>query len=446
MAANGRTSQVVGEVLDIPNTAAARASQVVGEVLDIKTTAKARTSQLVAEVLVHFTHPTCTIAVPVYGSIAANYYCILKDTTGTRMHTFDRWINLEYMNEIGGVGYYIFTIDGNDMRKLSFTTDAIFEVWRSIPGLGVPWYKAFEGFHRTPNRKTSSKGQKTFTSMGVGFNDLLYRTDIAYKSGTIMSTKSAPAETVMKAYVQENCGTLATVSNLRQSDGVLPGFTVEADTGAGDVWSGDRSGANLLEVLQEIMNAKHIDFKVVAGPTPATFIFKTFANQLGTDRTNTSIDANSGMNAAGNAPVKMSIEFANIREIEYEANRSAEINVVHVLGKGEGSLRDWATVYSTAKNDSPWNRREVARPSTNQEFMYQLEDYGHTVLAENAMKETFRFNPLQQPSCAFGKHYVTGDRLTVIMEEIVRNKRIMSDKVSIANKDETIELNFADVK
>ena len=277
-------------------------------------------------------------------SIAAVYHVILKDHSGERIALFDDWKSLEFKHTLNGLGSYSLIFpDTGDLRFELFEVDSQIEIYRQVIGVGLSWYCEFEGFHRKPEYKTVKSGEKIFGSYGVDYIDLLSRTSIAYKAGTIHADKSDHADDVMKAYVFENCGTFATGANRRfdlnedpaieewvEVLGVLPGFSVADNTGDGINWEGSRAYENLLEVLIDISNFAEIDFNVI-GVDPAKFEFRTYPDQYGLDKTEGNTD--------GNPVVIFDVEYGNVQDAKYQEDHLNESNVVLVLGKGEGATR-----------------------------------------------------------------------------------------------------------
>jgi hypothetical protein len=286
----------------------------------------------------------------------------------------------------------------------------------------------------------------------VGLNDLLQRTKIAYKGGTVRAEKNAVAETAMKEYVEENCGPSATVVNGREIDGVLPGFTIEVTSGLGAVWTGSREFESLLDTLRLIGLYANMDFAVISNDNPATgepgFLFKVYADHMGLDRTTIGLDHTTGMNGAGNAPVIFSVENANVQSLSYTISHIPEANVAIVLGKGNKSTQAVIAVEdAVARANSPWNRCEMVISASNQDYQYQLVAAGMEALINNQAKEQFSFEPFQQPNCLYGKDFNLGDYVTAQVKgnTIVRHKRIMAVRINVTAKQETINIEFADV-
>lgn len=334
-----------------------------------------------------------------------------------------------------------------DDRFDVFELDGQIEVWRSIPGADVDWYREFEGLFRKPRREIDSDGRRRFIASGVGYNHLLSRRTIAYKQGTIYAEKDDYTEDVMKEYVYENAGAGAGEAS-RIASGIFPNFTVEAESAYHNltpVWRGERSFNSLLDVVQELANYsmsmipsyRAVDFAVVSNGDGA-FIFRTYLDQLGSDRTEDSWSA---------VPVIFSVEFGNLQEASSESDRLSEVTRVIVLGKGDMSTR--TVIYRediSVSDDSPWNVIEVARPASLNEFTYQLEDFGDASLKELRKKEIFEAVPLQTPSTLYGLHYFLGDVVTVRHMGVSYDKKIMGVKITYEEEGrEVVSVEWEDV-
>jgi hypothetical protein len=389
-------------------------------------------------------------------SIAARYSARLLDQQSQQVDVFDRVTSFEINNKLNGVGSHTVIFDDlSDDRKNAFVVDGQLQIYREVPGVGLDRYVEFEGLHRASTEKIDKNKRDIFTSSGVGFNSFLERTNIAYREGTIRADKYDVAETVMKEYVEENCGPSATVANGRIIDGVLPYFTVQRDARQGPLWSGSRAFENLLDSLQAISSYAGVDFDVIRLGYPG-FVFLTYHLLKGADRTTIGLDSATGKNAAGNEPVTLSVSLGNLQEATYENNRLEEANVCIVLGDGDGSTREiLARDDETEANRSPWNRMEVARPSQpafipglSEEAAAELKTFsmqqtGDEVLEELRAKEDFTFSPLQQPSSLYGLHYFLGDRITVQFRDFTAHKRIVGVQIRVQRDKETISLDVA---
>ena len=376
-------------------------------------------------------------------NLAPRYKVILRDTNFEILAVFDEWRSLTYTRKINNVGAYAFDLGGADSRIDLFDVDYILEIQRSVPGMGLGWYPDFIGFHRYDKYNVADNGDISYGSAGVGINDLLSRRIINYPEGTVKAYKYDISETVMKAYVYENCGAGATLANEREIDGVMPNFEVELDDGNGILWEGDRAFENLLDVLRDVGDWGGLDFEIVWDSASKTFMFITAFGQLGLDRTILGLVETTGLNDAGNAPTVFSTTRGNVSNSSWENDRMSEATVVSVLGEGDGATRLVKVRQSLAIDDSKWNQREIAR--TRQGYESEMEVYGDEVLADSAAKEALTFDPIYQEYCMYGIHYDLGDRVTYLHRGEARNKRIIEVTNTISPSADSLSLVFSDL-
>jgi hypothetical protein len=377
-------------------------------------------------------------------SIAPKYMIKLRNQTFDIVAIFDSWLSLGYTKKVNGIHSCSLSLNSNDSRCSLFELDGLVEIWRTIPGITLPWYREFIGFHRGIIDSTAKDSKTSYVSNIVGLNDLLARTIINYVPATIKSYKNAPAETAMKEYVEENCGASATIANGRESNGVLPYFINEVDGALGAVWEGDRAWENLLDVLQDISRFSNIDFDVDWDSASEQFVFRTYESQYGEDRTIVGLNSTTGLNAAGNSPVIFSLERGNLSSIERVFDRLSESNVVTVTGDGDGATVAVEVRISADSASSPWNRREVCRPQSG--FVSEMQTYGDSVLAELSAKDILHFVPLLQPECMYGKHFFIGDKVSVLFKGTYYALRIFSVTNSNVGKAEDISITFSELQ
>lgn len=327
----------------------------------------------------------------------------LKDPVGATVAILDRWTRLRVAPTVNAPGGYEleFADLGVGLPEL-FELDGQIEFWRCHAEYGIDWRKEFEAFHRDPQRWVDASGVRRYMSRGVGYADLLARRVILAAAGSPEGAKDGAAETVIKEYVNEQAvpgaGARATV-----------GFTVEADGGGGNTISLARSYRSLLTVCQEIAEIGGGDFAVVS-TGPATFEFRWYEGQLGTDR---------------RAAVRFALTFGNMGEPEYALTRSSEANAVLVAGQGEGVDREilWRTDPGLM-DDSPWNRREEFVDARDLTTTAGLESRGDARLRERRPVEGLTFRVIQTPGTVYGRDYFLGDLVRGEFAGIVVDQKI----------------------
>lgn len=360
----------------------------------------------------------------------AEYQVWLKDYDGSRIAIFagtgretGGLQSLRFEKLLRHAGQCIVEIDGTDERIEYFQTDCQVEVWRQDTIGGLSWYKVFEAFHRGDEWRQDESGRDIYVSTGQHYNILLTAEPIRYASGSIYVNKSGPCETVAKEYTDENIGPSAT-SPPRDSAGVMPGLTIEADGATGADWEGGRANKNLLDVLVELADYAPADFMIV-GTGAATFEFQWRESQWGEDRT--------WGNAAGIPAVVFDPLLGNCRNVLYTYDRTSETNVCYVLGQGAGEDRRVVTRTSGAETDSPWNRRAVARDARNTYETDALNDKGDDVLDKSRARVRTQVDVAQTTATRFGRDWDIGDLVTVHYRDISVNQKIIGARVEVSN-------------
>jgi len=364
--------------------------------------------------------------------LTAIYQIVLYDKLGNRLAILDDYRSLQFQKVVNDKGFFTLIINYNDPKRSLFELMGILEVKRKIPGY-TDWYTEFEGHCEDFYTNIYQNGNQQFTVVGSGFNQMFAQRIIGYEEGTSQATKNGPSETVMKEYVQENAGNLATIANGRLAEGTFLNFDVALSSGLGTTWDGDRSGKNLLQTLQEIANFSEIDFAVNTNVTIGNYIFETYPDQLGIDRTVTGLDSSTGLNASGNAPHIFAVNMGNVQTANLANKYRESSNRVFVYGQGTGVTRNIEYRERATDFDATYlNLRESMRGGGSQDTAAKLQSLGDEQLEKLQSQEKFEFEPLDIPASLYGVHYLFGDKVTVKIGDTQRNKRIVSVKISLA--------------
>ncbi len=367
------------------------------------------------------------------GGGAAEYQVWLQDWDGDRIAVFTGTgretgglLSFSFLKLLRKPGQYVLRIDGTDERINDFTLDFQVEFWRRDRFGDLDWYKVFEAFHRAEGKRFAESGQRLYESRGDHYNVLLLAEPIFYAAGSTYATKSGPAETVAKAYVNENIGPAAT-SPPRDYAGVMPGLTIEADGATGASWpSSGRARRNLLDVLVELAEYAPADF-MIDGTGAATFEFRWAPDQWGDDKT--------WGNAGGLPAVSFDARLNNLRNLSYDYDRKNEINICHVLGQGSGEDRRVVTRTSGAESDSPWNARAVCRDARNTYETAALNRKGDEVLDKMRARVQTTVDVAQTVATRFGRDWDIGDLVTVrdTAFDFEATQKIVGVRVDLAN-------------
>jgi hypothetical protein len=323
----------------------------------------------------------------------------LHDNDGARVATFDIWPELRVEVGVNRPAVFSLRLDGDDARVALFEQDAILEGWWTDAEQGIAWRREFCAWCVDRRRWTDTRGARHFESSGRGLEDLLARTIIDQAAGSVASRKSGAGETVLKAWVDQEAGPGAGAR-------ARPGLSIEADTGAGGTWAGQRSNRALLGVCQQVAEATGVQFRI-ARAGAYTFEFQVSEPD---DR---------------RATVVFAEDRGNMGEPAVTEAQSLVANWIKAGGAGAGAGRsvvyddDAASVALSAQN-----RRERFVNAADQDAADELEDRAAQELANNRAQTGFTFRALQTPGCLYGKHYFLGDYVRAIYDGVSYDRRV----------------------
>ena len=365
----------------------------------------------------------------------ATYQLILYDPDGTQVAIIDDYRSLQFGHDVNNKGFFTLQLGYFDSKRTLFQHNSILEVKRKIPEY-LGWYREFIGHCENFLPTFFSNGNTQFTVVGSGFNGLLGRVIIAYADGSNEAKKDTAAETAMKEYVRENRGDLATVANGRETTTQMTMFYVEGDLGSGNNWSGERGGKKLLEALQDIANVGDVDFNTVVHPTlgMGNYLFETYEDQMGEDRTTVGLDPATGLNASGNVPQIFSTLRGNVSVARVRQKHSIEINRIYIYGQDPvtGLSKIRYRENTTAIDGDTINIREAMRGGASQVTNAEMDALADEYLEENQYVEDYEFTPIDIPASIYGLHYKVGDRVTVQLGDLERNKRLVRASITVS--------------
>ncbi len=357
----------------------------------------------------------------------------LKALSGGLTRIVDAYDSFSFTKRVNSAGAFALnyakrcdeTLDAFTARCGEWVLDGQVEFWQRDDALGIDWRKDFEGLVRWQRWYVTADGTLKFEVGGRGYKDLLARRIIASASGTAHARWVAqPAETIMKDIVTYQVGASAGAGR------VTTGLSVEADGGNGNTLTLQRAYKPVLDVLQEIVSIGGGDFDIV-GTGAATFEFRWYTGQLGTDRT---------------ATVIFALERGNMAEPSLTIGRQDEVNAVLVGGQGEGAAR--ATVWRTDAARialSTWNRCEAFRDARDESTTAGLNAHGDAELEAGTPRAKLDFKILQTPGCAYGLHYFLGDLVTARFLDYEGTKKIVAVTVTVDESGSSKTMEMEDV-
>lgn len=338
--------------------------------------------------------PTPPSANPPGNEWSGNIY----STSGDYVGSIGGWLRLNLIRRVNGPDRIELRLDGRHPAVPLLSTDCIAEFIRGNNALGIAPYKETEGLFRNPLHDWDEKGQYVYTGIFAGYEDLLDRRVLLGGDDEAFASANLPAETVMKQVVEVQCGVSGTRKILTNS---IQGLTVEHSMHQGPTYKGYSKGQRLLGYLQDIADSRNMAFRVVRGPTPATFKFRAYPNPYGADRTIRGLSH--GKNTAGKSPVVFSIQRRNVSTVGYHVIHDGEANIAIDDVNKRITMGPGAT-------DSPWSASEfllTVGPDENADAVADRD------LAKVIAREEALINVIQTPACCYGRHYFLGDWVTV---------------------------------
>lgn len=334
---------------------------------------------------------------------------LLHQATGEALTIPTDWISLTYVKRVCGLGWWELELPGDfAIGQEKRFLDWRLVVWR-VPSGGRE-YIDFAGFVRRVER-TYSGGESRLRLSGPDYNEILARRIIAYFAGTAQARKSTAdyADDLMKAFVRENLGALATDTT---RDISAFGFTVEADYSAGTSLRKSAAWNRLDETLRQVYEASQKTastatfYGVVPIGTGYDMEFRTRAGQWGQDHRYPD-----GPDGA----VVFSIERGNLDRVTQIYDATDEVTDVYACGEGQLENRLSGSVYdATRRAASVLNRREAAYENPGIADASTLADEAQEELEAGAPVESFSADLLDVEGCSYGEHWDFGDQVTAI--------------------------------
>lgn len=298
------------------------------------------------------------------------------------------------------------------------------ELWYADATAGITNYREYEGLIRYKGWQVTEGGALICEVGGRGYNDLLNRRIIWATAGSAGGTKAGVAETVMKAWVNEQAGPGASAVR------AIPGLSIEADVARGNVVTMGRSWRNLLEVLCEVADIGGGDFAVV-GTGAATWEFRW---QPRVDKSGT---------------VQFALAWGNMGQPSLRRARQDEVNYVLVGGQGEkaGRIlyhqgapmpagytpRDRIEQFADGRNEAP----------TSLDALISIAD-GR--LDAGMPEDKLSFRVLETPTTIYGRDYTVGNIARATFLDYDALKQITAVTVTAsANQRRTVEMETVDV-
>jgi len=329
-------------------------------------------------------------------------------------------------------GNFRLQLHDDDQNRIYLRDDYIARLWYKNIEYGIDWTNIFNGIIKTPSRDWYSNGNKLAIFYGSDSNELLDKALVMYPTTAPQSDKTGVATDVMKEFVEENIGVLATTGNGRRIDHVNPITITFPNPGIGPVWTGNESSDVLIKALQDVRDftleqGDRIDFNVIYS---GSYTWEVQIGKLFVDRTINGLDQTTGLNGVGNVPVILSPRYKNVKQYTEATPRVQESNVVLALGQRVGDDREYVVATSAASiAKSPIAQRESLVQTQNQA---DIADYAESELRARVGVPSVLIEPEFTPSFSIFKDLWPGDFFTVVsLDGEPFNKQVVELKLVV---------------
>lgn len=349
--------------------------------------------------------------------MTADYKLHIRTPTGGLIAVATDFLSMGYTKRRSALGVGVFTLSGKHLSATSLERDGIVEIWRQDLRSGLPWYRDFSGLIRGIRWTRTDLEAVTVTLASP--LDLLRRRIIAFPADTASRSSFAndPAETILKTIVRYNATALATVANGRDLAGNFTNLSlsVEADLGRGAQTATANSRRPLLEVCQEIRDsAGDLDFDIIQ-TGDATFEFRYYDGQRGSDKTGS---------------VVFAIERGNVAMVDYLEDWDGQANVAVVAGQGEGAAREVQVVYADDYASADHSEIFVDARDVDPGDTARLVARGGSALLEVAGLHELTFDVISSRSTVYGRDWDLGDVVTGLYRNV--EAKLWVEEVSIS--------------
>jgi hypothetical protein len=340
--------------------------------------------------------------------MTATYEIYFYDTAGTLQLLLEGWKRLEFHQKLNDAWYANLRMNMSyldtrlDFFRNDLTRDWIMEVYRRNPRDNSKGL-VYEGLHRTLVDQALKSGTIELTLYNSGYTSLLGRRVVIPPSGEEHSVKSGAAETIMKAFVDDQ------MISATDADRNIAALSNEADAGSGDTAEYSARYTKLSTVIARCAEQGGVDFGIVGDGLLKNHLVPDWEFQV---RPTWGSDLTQG-NSEGNPPTIFDLFVGNMEIPILSRSGGDEVTTVYVGGGGTGTDRTIAEEENAAAAAiSPWARAEAFYDARNEDGSDGLTTQGQAYLSKHSFEEKFTFNILQTDGAEWPKHYALGDIIT----------------------------------
>lgn len=356
----------------------------------------------------------------------------ISKTTGRVLAVFDStsFYSLRYSRKVNDIGVFVLVFPYSPDLWVMADWDNFVEVFRTSPDTGELILE--ETYLIRAKQRFRENNEEKLVIGGVSLTHLLARRIIDPADDPTAtdgySKKSGAADTVMRDYVREHAGDLASAGRF------FPGLTVESVLGTGLSINKSFRYDNLFSALQEMADGSGVDFYVTR---PNLNLVSVWIAEIGRDLTRTS-------NEWQRLPfVVFTPNRGNLQDPSINLDRADERNFVYCLGQGQGEQRLVVKASTDAATLTPFNRIEFVKDSRNIDKLDSqgLQDAATAALNQNKALEEFTFRPTgTDAGSIYRLDWEIGDFVTVIWGDQEVDLRIDGVEIEIDSQGESLEV------
>jgi len=357
----------------------------------------------------------------------ARYELYLTTDTGVRVLSLDAFKWFESSRVANDVGTLALSLQANfDVDEIK--PDRMIQVWRAPIGGTMSLWRSY--FVRRWIYATSGSKQ-SIVVYGYDPNILLKWRVVGYDAGETETNITDYADDMLKAMVTENM--LGSAASARDWSAYI---SAETDLSAAPSITKEIQWRNVLEMCREICDASKeagtllwfdmAERGVTSGAI--SFIFRTFTNQPGRDRS-----------SVKDVRVVFDQERGNMGNPEYEEDFTEEVTYVYAGGQGELDGRRMLEAENTARSGiSVWGRKEAFVSATAQTSSDGTEQAAYSVLREGMPKRKFTSAVIDIDGSRFGRDWSFGDKVVARYRGNEFDSIITMVNIRVENGRETI--------
>jgi hypothetical protein len=360
------------------------------------------------------------------------YNLVMRKADGSMLAQISDFVSLSYGYAEGTVGALSLVVDENNLDFDMLNVDNIIEVWRQPNGLS----SYLEGERCFYVRKWEIV-QQQFTDKLLAVinaedgNTLVKRRIVAAQEATAQADKTDNADDMMKAYVREQAGALATVA----ARNMAPYLTVQADFGLATSQTLSSANTNLMDVLNNISN-------LAADNSSEYLVFDTIYLGSGQNLFCTYLGARGNNHGQTSGDIRLfSPSLNNLTNASLVNDYTECKNYCYAGGSGSGSAREIATA---SDNDSVTlsvlNRCEFFYNASGLTGTTEITNAGKAELGRLKVYETFTAEAVDTASMRYAVDYGYGDIVTVQFAGKVLDAHVYSVQGNVQNGEESLTI------